>query len=267
MKFSRTKSILLSVLLAIICGIHTPAIFPSIYFLGDIFINLLKLFALPLICSALIVALGNINHTTGQLKTLAKNTILYMLISELIAVSIALFLFNVFKPGMNVNPNIILHGAPYVANEHIAFNFSTFLISIFPHNIFESLSKFELLPVVVFSIMFGVGCATLGDKAKPIVNLFESIRDVANLCLQGVMFIAPIGIFTLVGSGIAQSHQGGNLSSDFGALLNFVLVLCVGLFIHALWQLMLVVITTKQSPIKILKKSGIVFATAFATSS
>ncbi|MFN8769934.1 MAG: dicarboxylate/amino acid:cation symporter [Neisseriaceae bacterium] len=267
MKRYTTHLILLSVILAILGGIYLPQIFEPIKFLGEIFINLLKLFALPLICSALITALGNMGKSVGQLKILARNTIIYMLVSEIIAVSIALILFNLFQPGIGVNPNLILHGVKYEATNQSSLNISNFLLSVFPHNIFSSLAKFELLPVVIFSIMFGIGCAILGESAKPITQFFAATRDVSNACLHGVMKLAPIGIFSLVGLGIAQSSQSGNLSGDFKALLSFVLILFLGLIIHALWQFMLVIILTKQNPIKVFKSSIPVFVTAFATSS
>jgi Na+/H+-dicarboxylate symporter len=262
-----THMILLSVFLAIVLAILTPSIFAPISFLGDIFINLLKLFALPLICSALIVAIGGMGESMGKLKSLARNAVTYMLLSEFIAVTIALVLFNIFKPGLGVNPNLILHGAAYTVETKPTLNLSNFLLSIVPHNIFDSLAKFELLPVVIFSIMFGIGCAVIKENGKPVVKIFTSIRDISNACLHGVMFVAPIGIFVLVGSGVSQSNAAGNLASDFKALLGFVSVLFMGLILHALWQFILVVVLTKQSPLKVIKQSIPVFSTAFATSS
>ena len=262
-----THLILLSVFLAITLGILAPTFFNQISFLGVIFIHLLKLFALPLICSALIAAIGEIGNGINELKSLARNAIAYMLMSEIIAVSIALSLFNAFKPGVGVNPNLILNGASVNYHNKNNLNLTHFLLSIFPQNIFDSLARFELLPVVIFSIMFGVGCAVAGKKAKPIVALFSSVRDVANICLRGVMLFAPIGIFALVGFGVAQSSSRGSLSGDFKSLIGFVIVLVIGLIIHALWQFLSVVILTKQSPIKILKQSIPVFSTAFSTSS
>jgi Na+/H+-dicarboxylate symporter len=262
-----THLIILSVILAVVLGIYIPSLFAKISVLGDIFINLLKLFALPLICSALIVAIGGMGENLGQLKSVVRNAVSYMLISEVIAVTIALVLFNIFKPGTNVDPNLILQGAKYEALNQDSLNLSNFLLSIIPHNIFSSLAKFDLLPVVIFSIMFGIGCAVNGDKASPVIKFFTSVRDITTTCLHGVMNVAPIGIFVLVGNGIAQSEQAGNLSNTFAALLGFVLVLVLGLILHALWQLLLVVVLTKQSPIKIFKSSIPVFTTAFATSS
>ncbi len=258
---------LLSLVLAGIFGIFASSQVNSIHFLGDIFINLLKLFALPLICSALIASLGDMGNNLAKLKSLARNAAIYMLISEAIAVTIAIVLFNVFRPGVGLAPDLILQaGEPIVASEP-SLSFATFLLSIVPHNFFESLAKFDLLPAVLFSIMFGVGCSLCGAKARPIVDFAVGIRDVSTTCLHGVMLLAPFGIFALVGAGIAQAHLSGNLQANLIALMSFVLVLFLGLFLHGLWQLLLVVVVTKQKALHVLKQSIPVFTTAFGTSS
>ena len=259
--------ILLSVVAAILFGIFLPTLFAPIQFVGDLFINLLKLFALPLICSALIAATGDLSGHTTSLKILSKKLVSYMLLSEVIAVTIALCLFNFFQPGVGSNPDLILHGAPPPLPDQSGFNFSHFLISIFPSNVFYALTNFELLPVVVFSILFGIGCTLVGDVAKPVVELATSVRDISSKCLHAVMLIAPFGIFTLVGAGVAQSHLQGELKEDFSALFAFVLVLILGLFLHALWQLLLVAFVSRQNIFHILHKSLPVFSTAFGTSS
>ena len=262
-----THLILLSVLLAILLGVFTPSLFGKISFIGDIFINLLKLFALPLISSALIAAIGGMGENLGQLKSLAKSTVTYMIISEVIAVTITLILFNIFKPGVGLSPNLIPHGADYQVTNENKLSLSNFLVSIFPHNIFNSLAHFELLQVVVFSILFGIGCALVGEKSKPAIHFFVSIREISHTCLSGVMNLAPFGIFALVGAGVAQSKLSGNLTHDFEALLGFVLVLFVCLILHGLWQFALVLFVSKQKAKTVFQQSIPVFTTAFATSS
>lgn len=260
-----TLLILLSVIFAILFGIYMPYLFVKIHFIGELFINLLKLFALPLICSALITSLGSMGNSIGKLKILAKNTVIYMLLSEVIAVTIALILFNIFKPGFGIDKAII--GGNYVVDNSKHIGFDNFLLSIIPKNIFESLAKFDLLPVVIFSIIFGIATANLGDKSKPIIDLFSSVKDVTHKCLTWVMLLAPFGIFALVGGGIAEASINGNLQSSLLALLHFVMILLLGFLLHTLWQILLVVIVVKKNLKLIFKESIPVFSTAFATSS
>jgi proton glutamate symport protein len=260
-----TVLILLSLVLAIFFGIYTPYIFSKITFLGELFINLLKLFALPLICSALITSLGNMGSDISKLKILAKNTVAYMLLSEIIAVSIALILFNIFHPGYGIDSSLI--GGAYVPSGQKHIGFDNFLLSIIPKNIFDSLARFDLLPVVIFSIIFGIGAASLGSQSNPVISFFTSVKDITHKCLSWVMLLAPIGIFSLVGSGIAEASVTGHLQSSLLALLHFVIILFLGLFIHALWQILLVVIVTKNNIKIVLRECLPVFSTAFATSS
>lgn len=259
--------ILLSVIAAILLGILAPTMFAPIQFLGVLFINLLKLFALPLICSALIAALGDVSGSLTSLKSLSTKAVAYMIISEVIAVTIALGLFNFFQPGKGSNPDLILHGEPFTAVSGDPFGFSQFILSIVPDNVFHALANFDLLPVVIFSIMFGVGCSLTGVTSQPMVRLAVSIRDICSKCLHGVMLLAPFGIFVLVGEGVAQSHLSGDLEENFVALLAFVAVLMIGLFLHALWQLVAVIVLSKQKTSRILRESLPVFSTAFGTSS
>ncbi|CAL7959534.1 Sodium or proton dependent glutamate transport protein [Gammaproteobacteria bacterium] len=267
LKKYNTQLILISVILSIILGIYTPSLFVHIKFLGDIFINLLKLFALPLIASTLIVTLGNMEKGLNNLKSLVGGVTSYMLLSEIIAVTLALTLFNLFDVGKGVDPNLILQGSQYTVSNANNLSIANFLLAIFPQNIFDSLAKFELLPVVIFSTMFGIGCATIGEKSQAIINVCASVRDVSNSCLHGVMMFSPIGIFALVGAGIAASSTSGHLENSFTALIAFVSILVIGLLIHALWQFVFVIVASKQAPWKILKNSIPVFSTAFATSS
>jgi Na+/H+-dicarboxylate symporter len=267
LKKYNTRLILLSLVFAITLGIYAPSLFHPIKFFGDLFINLLKLFALPLICSALFATLGNMSGGLSHLKALSKRVLSYMLVSELAAVSIALVLFNLFSPGKSGHPDLILNGQTYEAAAHQGFDFTQFVLSIFPDNIFAALSNFDLMPVVIFSIMFGLGAAFVGDQAKPVIRLAESVRDISSKCLHMVMLIAPLGIFSLVGSGVAQSYLNGDLRVNFMALLGFVAVLFLGLFLHALWQLIAMAAFSKQSIWKVLKQSIPVFSTAFGTSS
>ena len=259
--------ILFSVAAAIFFGYLFPSFFEPIHFLGDLFIKLLKLFALPLICSALIASLGGLSGGISKVKSLSKKIIFYMLMSEIIAVTIALCLFNFFQPGAHSNPNLILNEQTYQASDHQVFGFTQFILSIFPDNIFHALANFELLPVVIFSIMFGLGCAYIGKITKPIIEIAISIREVSTKCLNGVMIFAPIGIFSLVGTGVAQSYLSGGLKENFLALFAFVGVLILGLFLHALWQLLAVAFVSKQKISHILSQSVPVFSTAFGTSS
>lgn len=258
--------VLLSVACALFFGIYTPQIFKEIEFLGEIFINLLKAFAIPLIVSSIIVSLGNMGKNLNSLKSLSKNVVFYMVLSEVVAVTIAIVLFNLFTPGHSVDPSFILteeNSAPATLQ---TINIPKFLISIFPNNIVADIAAFNLMSVVIFAIIFGVATAIVKEKGEPVIKFMSSVRDIVNVCLNGVMLTAPLGIFALVGQGVAQAQQNGHLADNFLSLATFMTILIFGLFLHALWQFLLMVFLTKQS-LEVLKKCVPLFSTAFATSS
>lgn len=266
LKKHNTTLVIVSVVFAICLGIYAPAFCLSIKFIGEVFINLLKLFALPLIASTLIVIIGNMGESATDLKSLMRGALSYMFVSEVMAVTIALLLFNLFTPGVGIDKNLILQGVEYKTTGSIHnVSIANFLLSIFPQNIFDSLAKFDLLPVVIFSTMFGLGCKYMQEEAKPLLKVCASVKSVSNLCLHGVMLLSPLGIFALVGAGVANAS--GNLSSTITALATFVSILLLGLCMQAFWQLSTVVILSKQSPWKILKTCIPMFCTAFGTSS
>lgn len=263
----RKLLIFVSLLAAILCGAFYPDLFGQIKFLGDLFVNLLKLFTLPLICSALVALMGNLSTNLTTIKHLSKKAFSYMVFSELMAVAIAITLFNIFHPGAGSNPDLILQGQAYQANDSPALEFSSFALSIFPDNLFAALANFELLPAVAFSILFGLGCTFAGETTQPIVQLAVAVREASTKCLYGVMQLAPIGIFALVGSGVAQAKAQGGVSDHFSTLLGFVAVVCLGLLLQGAWQLLAVVFLSRQKILRILSESLPVFSTALSTSS
>ena len=145
--------IIIMVVAAFIGGIYQPHLFSHLVFISDAFINLLKLCALPIVCTSLIVILGRMN-TPSQVKTIASATTIYILCSEVIAVTIGLCLFNWFSVGDNIDAHVLLKGATQISSsEPLTINFSQIVNYVIPSNIFASLVKFDVLPLVVFSII------------------------------------------------------------------------------------------------------------------
>jgi Na+/H+-dicarboxylate symporter len=232
--------IIVMVVAAFIFGIYQPQIFSHLLFISDVFINLLKLCALPIVCTSLIVILGRM-HTPNQVKTIAKATTFYILCSEMIAVTIGLLLFNWFNVGDKVDAHILLKGATQINNpEHLTINLNQIVNYVIPSNIFAALVKFDVLPLVVFSIIFGITCLFNQEKAQPVLNFFASIRDIFLELLNVVLLIAPLAIFVLIGSSVATSYLNGSLATNLVSLALFVAVFFAGLFLHFLWQIILV---------------------------
>ena len=266
-KVHQGKAVLIAVILAFMLGVSTPNIFNHLVFISDTFINLLKLCALPIIFTSLVVTIGLLPEPR-QLKLIARNSILYILASEIIAVTIGLVIFNAFDISGNINAAALLKGAEYTGSTSTAINASQIFNFLFTANIFNSLVKFDVLPIVVFSIMLGLTCAFNREHAKPMLDFFVSTRMIFLSLLNAVMLIAPLAIFVLIGSSVADSYQSGALAANLLGLLKFVGLFLVALFIHFLWQISLVLFLYRHLSLKrILTEALPIFVTAFISSS
>lgn len=266
-KFHQGKVIWLGLILAFICGVGTPRIFIHLEFISNTFINLLKLCALPIVCSSLIVNIGRLAQI-NQLKKVALNSILYILASEIIAVTIGLIVFNLIDVSNGINGAALLKGASYTMPTNTTINPAQIFNYLFTSNIFDSLVKFDVLPIVIFSIMFGLTCAFNQSKAKPVLDFLSAGRDIFLQLLNAIMYLAPYAIFVLIGQAISSSYLTGSLSLNLLGLLKFVGLFFVALFIHFLWQLILVLILYRHLSLrKIFTESIPIFATAFVSSS
>src|SRR3990167_12809 len=159
-------SILLSIALGIICGIFIPEKMIAVKWIGQLFINLLKLIVLPLIFCALVSAITSMGGMK-RLGSIGVYTLGYVLLSVSIAVVIGLVLLNVFKPGIGIAPQLILANATPLDLKPVPF--SSYLLSLFPPNIVAAAAKYEIMPIVFFSIFFAISCLSVGKSATPVI--------------------------------------------------------------------------------------------------
>lgn len=256
--------ILLSIVLGIIFGIYFPDFMISFGIVGKVFINLLKLIVLPLIFCSLVSAITAI----GDGKHLGKigvYTIIYILMSVSIAVTIGLVLLNIFKPGMGMPASLILANTSPMEQHQVQF--SDFLLTLFPPNIIEAAAKYEIMPVVFFSVVFALGCLSVGETAQPVVSFFIGMRNVFIKMIIWLMYLTPIGLFSLLGAAVAEASVKHQLWVGLRGLLLFIFIFLIGLFLQVFWQLLLVRFVARRKALQFMSKSSDALITAFATSS
>ena len=261
------KIILVAVALAFILGIVLPHLFKPLEFISSTFINLLKLCALPIVLTSLIVTIGGLQQL-HELKKVARNSVIYIVITEIIAVTIGLVVFNLVDISGNMHASVLLSGAKYTDSTSTAIDPSHIFNYIFSANIFQSLANFDILPVVAFSIMFGICCALHQERAKPILQVMASTREMFLVLLNGVMYLAPLAIFVLIGTSVSDSYMSGALGANLIGLLKFVGLFFFALFLHFLWQILLVAAIYRGLGVRrILRHCLPIFTTAFISSS
>jgi proton glutamate symport protein len=176
---------------------------------GAIFINLLKMIAVPLILVSLINGLADLKDLS-KLSKLSGKTILLYLFTTVTAVSIGLLLANVVKPGNYINEtsrkslleNFAGEAAQKITIAETAKKQGPLqpLIDIVPDNVFNAMTNnASMLQVILFAILLGIGLILIDqEKAKPVANFFKGLNEVILKIIDIIMLSAPFGVFALM---------------------------------------------------------------------
>ncbi len=182
---------------------------------GTIFINLLKLIALPLIVASLIKGVSDLQDIS-KLSKMGGRTIGIYLITTMIAVSVGLLIVNIVQPGKTINEATRIEmmekfggdaaGKIAAAEDQKEAGPLQPLIDIVPDNIFGAASSNgNMLQVIFFVILFGVGMILIPqDKAAPVKAFFDGLNEVILKIIDLIMLAAPIGIFALMASLVVE---------------------------------------------------------------
>jgi solute carrier family 1 (high affinity glutamate transporter) protein 1 len=247
----------------VILGYFLGNIALQIKFLGVIFLNALKMVVVPLIVASIIVGVTSLGDLRKLGRTAAK-TILYYLATTGFAVLIGLILVNIIRPGVGVPP--IGAAIPDFVPEAGQKSIIDVIVNLVPDNIFAAAANGQILPLIIFSILFGGVLTALGRKAKTVVSLFEGINLAIMKIVMIIIYFAPIGIFALV-SGIVAENRA-SVHQLFAALGLYSVTVIAGLIIHGVVVLPLILwIIGKRNPFRYFVNMLQALATAFSTAS
>ncbi len=263
----KNKTLALLLLCTILGAVWGP-IFPEhmqlLHWIDSLFMSLLKMIVIPLIFFSIvssIISIGNVKC----LKIIWIYSAGYILISMSFAVLIGLFLFNFFKPGLGMSSShLLLSNASHVQQTK---EIVTIFKSLIPTDILAAAAKFEILPLVFFSVTFGIACITVGESADIVISFFEGMRNIFNKIVGWLMRLVPFGLFALLGSAITEAYTKDALMESFNGIWKFLFVFLLGLFLQVLWQTVLVKYIIRRSPKEFFLSSTNALTMAFATSS
>ncbi len=209
-KIGLAWQILIGLILGIIVGAvfyGNPNVATYLQPIGDIFLRLIKMIVIPIVVSSLIVGVANV----GDVKKLGKlggKTILYFEIITTIAIVVGLLAANVFQPGAGVNMKSLektdIQSYIDTTNEVQHHSMVETFVNIVPKNVFESLATGNMLPIIFFSVMFGLGVAAIGEKGKPVLRFFQGTAEAMFYVTNQVMKFAPFGVFALIGVTVSK---------------------------------------------------------------
>ena len=231
-RLSMGWQIMIGLALGIICGLifyQNKSAITVMQSLGTIFIRLIQMIVMPIVVSCLTVGIANI----GDIKKLGRiggKTLIYFEVLTTIALILGIVMANITHPGSFIDIHK-LHAtdiSQYMSTAKSAEHNSGFwplILSIIPTNIFKSMSDGDMMPVILFSVLFGLGIAAVGEKAKILINVLNAVSEVMFKVTNWVMKFAPIGVFGLIGMTIAEMGISALLPLGLFILIAYVTML------------------------------------------
>jgi Na+/H+-dicarboxylate symporter len=237
--------------LAVVFG---PIIGPA----GQIFIKLLKMLIVPLILASMVTGVARVGDIR-KLGGLGGKTFVYYIVTTFASVLVGLILVNVFRPGAGAPE--IGGVVPDAVRTHVTIG--SILLNMIPSNPVNAMAEMQILPLIVFSLLFGAVLTTMGDKGRPLTDLFESLNDAMMKLTDWVIQLAPVGVFALLAAVVVETGPG-----IFANLGKYMATVLVGLTVHALVTLpLLLKLVVGANPRKYFEKVAPALTTAFSTAS
>ncbi|MCH7785182.1 MAG: dicarboxylate/amino acid:cation symporter [Bacteroidetes bacterium] len=244
--------------------------------LGDIFIKLLKLIAIPLILASLIKGISDLKDIS-KFRNIGLRTIVIYIVTTIFAITIGLLLVNTLQPGDGISEETITKITETYANDsEVQSKIAEagrqkssgplqFLLDMVPDNAFKALGNNKLmLQVIFFAIFMGISMLLIGEKkARPLKKFFDSINEVVLKMVDLIMLTAPYAVFALLASVVVSSNDPDLLI----ALLKYAGVVVLGLIIIIIFYTLIVATYTKKNPFWFLKQISPAQLLAFSTSS
>src|SRR5882762_2069941 len=258
---SLTIQIMIGLVVGGVIGWLRPDWGNAVYFLRDIFINLIKSIIAPLVFSTIVVGIAG----AGALRKVWRMGIKALVYFEIVttaALFIGLAVVNFTKPGVGVtlapsNTDVI----KTIGESHPKTLIET-LVHVFPSSIIESMVRGDVLQIVVFAVLFAMAVSAIGEKGKPIIRAMESLSQVMFKFTNYVMMFAPFGV------GAAMAHtigtQGLRVLVNLG---NLVLSLYLALIIFVVLIFGLVIFIARVPLRQFVRAVREPAALAFATTS
>ncbi|GAA4281824.1 dicarboxylate/amino acid:cation symporter [Gaetbulibacter aestuarii] len=274
--------IIIGMVLGIIFGFILTSVEGGRGFVGDwiapfgtIFINLLKLIAVPLILASLIKGISDLKDIS-KIKSMGLRTISIYIITTLVAIIIGLTIVNTVQPGKGMPQDTLQKIEERYQNDAgVADKLEKAsaqkdagplqpLVDIFPSNIFESFASASMLQVIFFALFVGICLLLIGEKkAKPLIDFFDSLNEVVMKMVDLIMLFAPYAVFALLANVIVAFDDPDILLK----LLMYSLCVVGGLILMICFYLLLIGVYVKKSPMWFLQQISPAQLLAFSTSS
>lgn len=233
----RNWHIFFGLIMGVVVGIllpeqNFPAAHRILEIIGQAFIGIIQMVVIPLIISAIVIGISSIGDNK-QLAKFGKKMIFYYAIITIFAVTIGAVLALVFHPGETakafIDANVAkdLQGIVAATMESNRSNISNVFLDMIPKNPFSALASGDMVPIIIFMVIFSVALAKIGDMNRPVVSFFESIFASTMKVTDWIMYLAAPGVFALVATSVSSFGL-----SMFSGVWKYIMVLYIGMTIQ-----------------------------------
>jgi len=237
----------------------------AVDFLGRLFLNALRMLVVPLVLASVIMGIAGLGDVR-RLGRIGFRTLAYYAVTTAIAVLIGMAVVSLIRPGIGVATTAAT--VPESVQAKTAIGWQSILLSFISENIFKSLAEMEMLPIIVFSLVFGGVLTTLGERARPVLAFFDGVNEAIMKMVRLIMWFAPIGIFGLVAARFAAAGGPDQWRSMLASLGWYVATVLTGLGIHAGVVLpVLCIVLARRGPGRLAGSMFPALLTAFSTAS
>lgn len=298
-----TLWILIAIVLALGLALLFPHVAESLEIGGEIFLRLLKMIVVPLVVTSVLSGILGL----GDVRKLGKPgaaAITYYLSTTILAVMVGLVVVNIVQPGVGAVDQATLKEYSGVGldspKEKLAKSlskmsglsrdqvaevfdelpsgkqetpgigtiFHNLFLMMFTDNLIQAALEINLLPLIVFSIVFGAMLTTLGQRVRTVTELIEQTNTALMSFVLLLMKLAPVGIFCLVTSRFGKAVGDGKFLQELSQIGWYFLTVLIGLAIHAFITLPAIFwIIRRQNPYKFMLQMAQALLTAFSTAS
>ncbi|QWI77588.1 dicarboxylate/amino acid:cation symporter [Bacillus mycoides] len=259
---------LIALFLGLVVGLTLNLAAPSIFEplnqyafnpLGQLFIRLIKMLVVPVVFISIVLGAAGLGDPK-QLGRIGLKSISFFLVTTAVAISIAVTFALIIKPG--AGGNFKTDGLKYEGAK-TETSFVDTLLNIVPDNPAKAMADGNMLQIIAFAALIGLGLAVLGKRVQGVHSLLEQGNELMMYLVNLVMKLAPIGTFGLLASSVGKMGLAG-----VAAMFKYMIVVMLVLIIHGVFVYGgLLKVLAKESIIRFFKHFGPVMAIGFSTSS
>ena len=260
--------ILLGLILGAVCGIIFGPKIAWVHPFGEIFIRLLKMIVVPVIVFTLTVGAASVHPS--QLGRVGVKALIFYMVTTAFAVTLGLVFGNLFEPGAGMKIAASATKAVSAAANLAPPSLVDTIINVVPKNPYGAIAEGQILPVIFFCLMFGIGLAhvrnsenkTISQSGETLFRFFNGSAEVIYLVVQWILQYAPIGVFALIAEVFGK--QG---AEAFGPLGMTTLAVYLGFAVHMAFVYGGILALFKIDPFAFFSKAKEAIVTAFVTRS